>query len=166
MQNGFHPHPSPHPPPRNPSPNHDFMGVLYTVLVGKAKETCKTVLVNSVFFFLFVIRARTVQLFCQKQFKPFLVSPPPPPPALKKKKKERKKGKPRTGLSGLKSVFRFRVVRSEFQKFKSRFPNRIRRPFYLLKLVVSCHGNGCVWVFILWPIFHVWTRTDYNLAHP
>ena len=31
MQNGFHPH-----PPRNLSPNHDFMGVLYTVVVGKA----------------------------------------------------------------------------------------------------------------------------------
>ena len=98
MQNGFHPHPSPHPPPRNPSPNHDFMGVLYTVLVGKAKETCKTVLVNSVFFFLFVIRARTVQLFCQKQFKPFLVSPPPPPPALKKKKKRKEERKTKDRL--------------------------------------------------------------------
>ena len=31
IQNGFHPH-----PPRNLSPNHDFMGVLYTVVVGKA----------------------------------------------------------------------------------------------------------------------------------
>ena len=40
MQNGFHPH-----PPRNPSSYHDFLDLLYTVLVGK------TVLVNSVFFF-------------------------------------------------------------------------------------------------------------------
>ena len=37
----------------------------------------------------------------------------------------------RTGLSALKSVFRFHVVRPEIQKSKSRFPNRIRRPFYL-----------------------------------
>ena len=64
MQNGFHPH-----PPRNPSSNHDFMDFLYTVLVGK------TVLVNSVFFSLLVIRAHARQLFSQKQFKSFLVSP-------------------------------------------------------------------------------------------
>ena len=118
----------------------------------KRKKTCKTVLVDNVFFLL-VMRARARQLFSQKQFISFLVSPisapPPPPPYLKKKfkiqkiQKKRKKGKPMTGLSALKSVFRFRVVRSEFQKSKSRFPNRIRRPFYLQKLVVSCHGNGC-----------------------
>ena len=64
MQNGFHPH-----PPRNPSSNHDFMDFLYTVL------TVKTVLVNSVFFFLLVMRAHAKQLFSQKQFKYFLVSP-------------------------------------------------------------------------------------------
>ena len=159
IQNGFHPH-----PPRNLSPNHDFMGVLYTVVVGKAW--------TMFFFFLLVMRARARQLFSQKQFISFLESsisaPPPPPPCLKKninskfkKFKKRKKGKPMTGLSALKSVFRFRVVRFEFQKSKSRFPNRIRRPFYLQKLVVSFHGNGCFWVFILWPIFYV----KFFLAH-
>ena len=63
VQNGFHPH-----PPRKPSPNHDFMDFLYTVLVGK------TVLVNSVFFSA-CCRAHGRQLFSQKQFKSFLVSP-------------------------------------------------------------------------------------------
>ena len=47
MQNGFHP-----PSPRNPSSDHDFMDFLYTVLVGK------TVLVNSVFFLLVIVRMR------------------------------------------------------------------------------------------------------------
>ena len=45
----------------------------------------------------------------------------------KKKKKKKKKWNPRTSLTVLNSIFRFRVVRSE----KSRFPNRIRLPFYL-----------------------------------
>ena len=92
MQNGFHPH-----PPRNLSPNHDFMGVLYTVVVGKAW--------TMFFFFLLVMRARARQLFSQKQFISFLESsisapPPPRPPAWKKninskfkKFKKRKKGK-------------------------------------------------------------------------
>ena len=92
IQNGFHPH-----PPRNLSPNHDFMGVLYTVVVGKAWTMF-------FFFFLLVMRARARQLFSQKQFISFLESsisaPPPPPPCLKKninskfkKFKKRKKGK-------------------------------------------------------------------------
>ena len=129
MQNGFHPH-----PPRNLSPNHDFMGVLYTVVVGKAWTmfffsacyacACET-----------TVLSKTVHIFSRI---PDLRTSPPPPPCLKtninskfKKFKNRKKGKPMTGLSALKSVFRFRVVRFEFQKSKSRFPNRIRRPFYL-----------------------------------
>ena len=56
-------------PPRNPSSSHDFMAFLYTVLVGK------TVLVNSVLFFPLVMGAHARQLFSQKQFKSFLVSP-------------------------------------------------------------------------------------------
>ena len=131
MQNGFHPH-----PPRNLSPNHDFMGVLYTVVVGKAW---------TMFFFFFCLLCVRVRDNCSLKTVhifygiPDLRTPTPPPPCLKKKikiqnsknSKEGKKGKPITGLSALKSVFRFRVVRSEFQKSKSRFPNRIRRPFYL-----------------------------------
>ena len=77
MQNGFHPH-----PPRNLSPNHDFMGVLYTVVVGKAW---------TMFFFLLVMRARARHLFSQKQFISFLESPisatPLPAPLPEKKYK-------------------------------------------------------------------------------
>ena len=80
MQNGFHPH-----PPRNLSPNHDFMGVLYTVVVGKAW--------TMFFFFLLVMRARARQLFSQKQFISFLESPisAPPLPALLPEKKHKLK---------------------------------------------------------------------------
>ena len=76
MQNGFHPH-----PPRNLSPNHDFMGVLYTVVVGKAW---------TMFFFLLVMRARARQLFSQNSsyllWYPRSPHPHPPAPLPEKKK--------------------------------------------------------------------------------
>ena len=90
IQNGFHPH-----PPRNLSPNHDFMGVLYTVVVGKAWTK---------FFFFFcyacacetTVLSKTVHIFSRI----LDLRTPPPPPCLKKninskfkKFKKRKKGK-------------------------------------------------------------------------
>ena len=94
IQNGFHPH-----PPRNLSPNHDFMGVLYTVVVGKAW---------TMFFFFFCLLCVRVRDNCSLKNSSYLFSnprslhppPPPPPPCLKKninskfkKFKKRKKGK-------------------------------------------------------------------------
>ena len=78
MQNGFHPH-----PPRNLSPNHDFMGVLCTVVVGKAWTkffsfsacyacACET-----------TVLSKTVHIFSRF---PDLRTPPPPPAPLPEKK--------------------------------------------------------------------------------
>ena len=78
MQNGFHPH-----PPRNLSPNHDFMGVLYTVVVGKAWTM----------FFFFCLLCVRVRDTCSLKNSSYLFSnprsphPPSPPPCLKKKNK-------------------------------------------------------------------------------
>ena len=111
-------------------------------LYGCPLYRCSWKSVDNVFFFcLLCVRVRDT---CSLKNSSYLFSnprsphPPSPPPCLKKninskfkKFKKRKKGKPMTGLSALKSVLRFRVVRFQFQKSKSKFPNRIRRPFYL-----------------------------------
>ena len=78
IQNGFHPH-----PPRNLSPNHDFMGVLYTVVVGKAWTkfffsacyacACET-----------TVLSKTVHIFSRILD---LRTPPPPAPLPEKKYK-------------------------------------------------------------------------------
>ena len=110
MQNGFHPHHL-----RNPSPNYDFMDFLCTFLVGKAKKAKKkkTLFIRTVFFFfcLLCVRLRdNCSLKNSSNF--FLVSP----------KKKRKKGKPSTGLSSLKSVFRLASFDSNFKTPSPDFP--------------------------------------------
>ena len=113
MQNGFHPHHL-----RNPSPNFDFMDFLCTFLVGKAKKAKKkknTVHKNSVFFSAcYVCACETTVL--SKTVQIFFSYP------RKKKKEETKKGKPSTGLSSLKSVFRLASFDSNFKTPSPDFP--------------------------------------------
>ena len=91
------------------------MDFLCTFLVGKAKKAKKkkTLFIRTVFFFLLVMCALARQLFSQKQFKFFSRIP---------EKKKRKKGKPSTGLSSLKSVFRLASFDSNFKTPSPDFP--------------------------------------------
>ena len=135
MHNWLHPHPPPPPPPPR-SPEKSFPKSwpygfpLYRSSRTSEKKTVKLFSWTVSFFCLLCMRVRD-NCSVKNSSKSSLVSPhPPPPPAWKKRKKE----KPRTGLSALKSVFRFRVVRSEFQKSKSEFPNQIRQPWSVLEV--------------------------------
>ena len=131
MHNWLHPHLPPPPPPRSPEKSFPkswpYGFPLYRSSRTSEKKTVKLFSWTVSFFCLLCMRVRD-NCSVKNSSKSSLVSPHPPPPSPPPAWKKRKKGKPRTGLSALKSVFRFRVVRSEFQKSKSEFPNQIRRP--------------------------------------
>ena len=126
MHNWLHPHLSP-PPPRSPEKSFPkswpYGFPLYRSSRTSEKKTVKHEQWTVSFFCLLCMRVRD-NCSVKNSSKSSLVSPHPPAPCLKKEKERKTKD----GLSALKSVFRFRVVRSEFQKSKSEFPNQIRRP--------------------------------------
>ena len=111
MQNGFHPHHL-----RNPSPNMTLWISFVPFQLEKRKKQKKTLFIRTVFFFsaCYVYACETTVL--SKTVQIFFSYP------RKKKKEERKKGKPSTGLSSLKSVFRLASFDSNFKTPSSDFP--------------------------------------------